>query len=78
MRVCVRLCLCLRLQVSFKHYILQCLSWEDEKCSLTRFPLSPRLPAEHKFAVMAAVVFFVFVYVPNETQLIVFSSLGRR
>lgn len=74
---CVRLCLRLHLQVTFGHYILQRLSREDEKCSLSRLLLSPHLPAEHKFTVMAAVVVFVFVYVLTETQLIVFPCLGR-
>lgn len=72
--VCV--CVCVS-RLVFRYYILQRLNWEDEKCSLTQLLLSPRLPAEHKFAVIAAVVFFfVFVYAPTETELIIFSCLG--
>lgn len=73
--VCVRL----RLQVSFRHYILRRLRWEDEKWSLIQLLLLPCLPVEHKFAPMAAVAFFffVFVYAPTEPQLIIFSSLSR-
>lgn len=70
----LHLCLCLRLQVSFRHYVLRRLRLEDEKWSLTR--LLVVTTAEHIFTVMSAVV-FVSVYVPTETQLIVFHCLGR-